>query len=229
MTSIFDTLMSLPLLKGVSPERLEQIVASIPLHFLKYPAGDRLIHAGAQSTHLYFIINGRVRLSMANPSGRFKVAQTLVGPDVIAPDYLFGRTTNFPCDVIALEPTGILQISKADYITMLRSDDVILFNYLNMLAAGAQSRIEGVLSLTDGHLEERIAYWIVALTQRSGRDIVLSCRQRDLYSFLGVQRSVLNATLQNLADRGIISYNATEIRATSRDALVKLLLNSDHE
>lgn len=229
MTSIYDTLMLLPLLKGVSSERLEQIVASIPLHFLKYPEGDRLIHAGAQSTHLHFIINGSVRMSMSNPSGRFRVAQTLKGPDVIAAEYLFGRTTNFPCDVVALEPTGILQISKADYITMLRSDDVILFNYLNMLAAGAQSRIEGVLSLTDGHLEERIAYWIVALTQRSGKDIVLSCRQRDLYSFLGVQRSVLNATLQNMADRGIITFNAAEIRATSRDALVKLLLNSDHE
>ncbi len=229
MNSIYDTLMSLPLLKGVSTERLEQIVATTPLHFLKYPEGDKLIFSGSPATHLHFVINGSVRMSMANPSGRFRVSQTLVGPDVIAPDYLFGRSTNFPCDVVALESTGILQIAKADYISMLRSDDVLLFNYLNILAAGAQSRIEGVLSLTDGHLDERIAFWIVALTQRSGKDIVLTCRLRDLYSFLGVQRSVLNATLTDMADRGIITFTPTEIRPTSREALVKLLVNSDQE
>ncbi len=229
MNSIYDTLMSLPLLKGVSTERLEQIVATTPLHFLKYPEGDKLIFSGSPATHLHFVINGSVRMSMANLSGRFRVSQTLVGPDVIAPDYLFGRSTNFPCDVVALESTGILQIAKGDYISMLRSDDVLLFNYLNILAAGAQSRIEGVLSLTDGHLDERIAFWIVALTQRSGKDIVLTCRLRDLYSFLGVQRSVLNATLTDMADRGIITFTPTEIRPTSREALVKLLVNSDQE
>ena len=157
------------------------------------------------------------------------MSQTLTGPDLIAPEYLFGRRTTFPCSVVAREVTGILQISKTDYISMLRTDDVMLFNYLNLLAAGAQSKIDGILSLTDGLLEERIAYWIVALTQRTGSDIVLSCRQRDLYSFFGVQRSVFNSTLQSLAQRGIITYSSTEIRPTSRDALVRLLLNSDHE
>lgn len=229
MNSIYDTLMSLPLLKGVSAERLQQVVGSIPLHFLKYPEGDTILKTGDPSTHLHFIINGSARVTIANLTGRFKVSQTLVGPDVIAPEYLFGRTTTFPCTATAIEPTGILQIAKSDYISMLKNDEVMLFNYLNLLAAGAQSRVDGILSLTDGLLEERIAYWIVALTQRSGKDIVLSCRQRDLYSFFGVQRSVFNYTLEGLAERNIITYTPTEIRPVSREALVRLLLNSNPE
>lgn len=229
MNSIFDTLMSLPLLKGVSAERIRQVVASTPLHFLKYPEGDTIITPGSPSTNLNFIISGSVRVSVANASGRFKVSQTLTGPDVIAPEYLFGRTTAFPCSALALEPTGILQIAKSDYISMLKHDEVMLFNYLNLLAAGSQSRIDGIISLTDGLLEERIAYWIVALTQRSGTDIVLSCRQRHLYSFFGVQRSVFYATLENLARREIITFTHDEIRPVSRDRLVKLLLTSNSE
>lgn len=229
MTSIFDTLLSLPLLKGISAERIEKLVESIPLHFLKYPEGDEFIRAGMPATHLHFIINGSVRTTVVNSTGRFKVSQTLVGPDVIAPEYLFGRTTSFPCSVVALEPTGILQVSKSDYLELLRSDEVILFNYLNILAAGSQSRLEGILSLTDGRLEERIAYWLVALTQRSGCDIVLSCRQRDLYSIFGVSRSMFNSTLEDMADRGIITFTPNEIRPTSREAVVRLLISSDHD
>lgn len=229
MNSIYETLMSLPLLKGVSSERLKQIVTSIPLHFLKYPEGNTIIQAGEQSNHINFIINGSVRTTISNSTGRFKVSQTLTGPDVIAPDYLFGRITAYPCTAVALESTGTLQISKSDYIGMLMRDEVMLFNYLNLLAAGAQSRVEGILSLTEGKLEERIAYWIVALTQRTGQDIVLSCRQRDLYTFFGVQRSVFNATLDNLVERNVITYTPTEIRPVSREALVSLLLNSNPE
>lgn len=227
MKSIYETLMSLPLLNGVSAERMRQIVSSIPLHFLKYPAGDTLFGAGAPSTHLFFIINGSVRVTVSNSSGRFKVSQTLTGPDVIAPEYLFGRHTTFPCSAVAIESTGVLQIAKGDFISLLRSDDVILFNYLNYLAAGSQSRIDGILSLTDGQLEERIAYWIAALTQRSGSDIVLECRQRDLCSFFGVQRSAFNATLESMAARGIITFTSHAIHPVSRESLVRLLINSN--
>ena len=65
MNSIFDTLMSLPLLKGVSAERIRQVVASTPLHFLKYPEGDTIITPGSPSTHLNFIISGSVRAALS--------------------------------------------------------------------------------------------------------------------------------------------------------------------
>ena len=227
MDSIYETLMSLPLLKGVSEERLKLVVSSTPLHFLKYLEGDTIINEGDLSTHLRFIINGKARVTITNSNGRFKVSQTLTGPDVIAPEYLFVRVTEYPCSAVALEATGILQISKSDYVSLLRSDEVILFNYLNLLSAGAQAKIDGIIALTDGSLEERIAYWIVALTQRSGTDIVLSCRQRDLYSMFGVQRSAFYAVLDSLRERGIITYTPTEIRPVSRRALTGLLLNSD--
>lgn len=218
--------MWLPILKGVSAERLKQIVGVIPLHFLKYLDGETLLQEGDAMTHLTFLINGSVRVDTANATERFRVGQTLTAPAVVCPDYLFGRTTKSPSRVTASGAAGIVKVAKADFINMLKTDDVILFNYLNLLAAGAQTRIDGILSLTDGKLEERIAFWIVALTQRGGHDIVLSCRHRELSSFFGVQRSMFNQTLESMAERGIITYSTTEIRPTSREALVALLVNS---
>lgn len=223
MDSMYEILLGLPLFKGVNRERISEIVGMAKFHFLKYLPGETIVTAGEQCTHIKFIISGQARLSVSNPDGRFKVAQTLDAPDVIAPEFLFGSATTYPCSGVAIEPTGILQISKADYLKILNLDQIFLFNFLNTLSMNAQKATQGVLAVTTGNLEERIAFWIVALTQRRGHDITLACRQRDLYSLFGVQRTSFIATLNSMRDRGIITYDQNEIRINSRQELLEIL------
>lgn len=223
MNSMFDILMELPLFRGVSRERIAKTVGTVKFHFLKYLPGETVVEAGTTCTHLKFIISGSVRSTIVNPDRRFSVSQTLKAPDVIAPDHLFGRATVYPCEVVAIEPAGIMQIAKADYMKMLDTDDVFLFNYLNLLSMNAQKSVSGVLALTTGSIEERIAFWIVALTQPGGTEIELECRRRDLYSFFGVQRSTFMASLESMKEMGLIDYTNDKIMFESRRALVELL------
>lgn len=227
MTSMFEILMELPLFRGVSRERMAQTVGAAKFHFLKYLDGETIVNIGDPCTHIKFVISGAVRSSIVNSDGRFRVSQTLQAPDVISPDFLFGRATNYPCEVTAIESAGIVQISKADYVSILNSDEIFMFNFLNLLSGNAQKAVDGVLALTTGSMEERIAFWIVSLTQPSGKDIVLSCRQRDLYSFFGVQRSSFFNTLEGMREKGLIEFDANEIRIIDRRYLVEMLL-ADH-
>lgn len=223
MDSMYEILMRLPLFNGVSHERISEIVGMAKFHFLKYLPGETIVTAGEPCTHIKFIISGKARLHIANADGRFRVSQSLEAPDVIAPEYLFGKATLYPCTAEAIEATGILQISKSDYIRILNVDQIFMFNFLNILSMNAQKSIDGVLSLAMGSLEERIAFWITALTQRGGTDIVLSCRQRDLYSLFGVQRTSFIATLESMKQRGLIDYDHNEIRIVSRRDLLDIL------
>lgn len=226
MDSMYEILLGLPLFNGVSRERLSQVVGMAKFHFLKYLPGDTIVAAGEPCTHIKFIISGQGRFTIANHDGRFLVSQTLTAPDVIAPECLFGTVTSYPCTGVAIEPTGILQISKADYLKILNLDPIFLFNYLNILSMNAQKATHGILAVTTGNLEDRIAFWIVALTQRRGTDITLACRQRDLYSLFGVQRASLVATLESLKERGVITFTQNEIRITSREMLTEMLHNA---
>lgn len=223
MENMYELLIGLPLFSGASYERILEVVGSTKFHFLKYNAGEVFIHPGEPCTHLKFVISGSARLSIANSDNRFVVSQTLKAPNVIAPDFIFGRTTLYPCSATALTQTGILQIAKADYLKILNSDPIFLFNFLNSLSMNAQKAVEGVLSVATGSLEERIAFWIIALTQRGGEDIVMSCRQRDLYSVFGVQRSSFMATLDEMKEKGLIDYTSNEIRFLDRKALIDVL------
>lgn len=223
MDSIYDNLLELPLFKGVSHERMVDAVGTTPFHFLKFLPGQVIIDEGDACSHIVFIISGKVRVSISARSGRFAVSQTLEAPDVVAPEYLFGRTTSFPCRVTAIDSVGILQIEKNDYLRILNSDKVFMYNFLNLLSMKAQKGIDGILALTNGSLEERLAYWIVALTQSTGVDIEMTCKTRDLYSMFGVQRSSFIAMLDTLVKRGIITYEPGIIRVTERSRLLQLL------
>ncbi len=223
MDSMYEILKGLPLFHGATSDRISDIVGKAKFHFLKYLAGERIITAGEQCTHVKFIISGHVRSTITNPSERFKVAQTLSAPSVIAPEFLFGRATNYPCTIEALSDTSILQISKNDYMTILNRDHIFLYNFLNILSMNAQKSVDGILALASGDLEERIAFWIIALTQKNGTDIKVTCRQRDLYSLFGVQRTSFIATLESMKQRGIIDYNSNEIIVLSRADLAKLI------
>lgn len=221
--TLYDTLLSLPLFKGVTLSKVFELIGNSRFHFLKYLDGQKIVDEGDSCTHIKFIISGKVRSTIANSDGRFRVQQTLSAPDVISPESLFGISTVYPCTVRSIEATGIMQITKSDYIKMLGSDEIFLYNYTNMLAMKAQKAVNGILAVTAGSLEERIAFWIASLTTSAGTDITLSCRQRDLYSLFGVQRSSFVATLESMRSRGLITYDQHEIRVTSRRDLLTIL------
>lgn len=227
MDSIYDILLELPIFKGVGYSRLSEVVGKTKFHFLKYLNKERIIEAGEECTHMKFVINGSVRVSASTNDGRFTVSQTLNAPDVIAPDFLFGRATHYPVSVEANEMAALVQVSKQDFVEILHSDSIFLYNYLNILSMNAQKSVEGVLAIAAGSLEERIAFWIIALTQQSSYDIILSGRQRDLYTLFGVQRSSFLQTLEGMKARGLIDYTSGEIRVLSRRGLLELVSASE--
>lgn len=223
MSSMFELLMELPLFQGVSRESMARIVGAAKFHFLKFPEGETILRAHEQCAHITFVISGRVRSTVVNTSGSFAVSQELAAPAVLAPDFLFGRVTTLPATVVAIEPTSILQISKSDYIKILNSDQVFMFNYLNLLSVNAQKAQVGILSLTTGDVDERIAFWITALTQKGGQNIKLTCRSRDLCSLFNTPRSIFVAALENMKTRGLLDYTNTELAITNRDSMLALL------
>ncbi len=224
MDSMYETLMSLPLFAGASHQKLSDIIGKYKFHFLKYTSGERIITEGERCTHLKNIISGKVELTLTNEGKRFRISQTLEAPDVICPDFFFGKTTHYPIDAIATTDVGIVQIDKSDYMNIIASDTIFLYNYLNLLSMNAQLATKGVLALSSGSLEKRICYWIIALTQTNGKNITLECRHKDMYTVFGVPKQSLISALDELSRNGAIEYNSTEISVADRRVMMDILM-----
>lgn len=211
MNSMYQQLMRLPLFQGVSTEKITALVEKLPFHFLKYRNGEQILAVGDPCTHVRFIVSGSVRLSMPFKQLRVTLKQTLSTPHVLAPDFLFGRDTVYPFTAVADGPCGILQLTKGDYIKMINSDKVFLFNILNYLSSGSQRSISSALSVKNGSVLERLALIVDSLVAMSATDVSLVYKQKDLCSLLGTQRMTLIAALDKLTDMDILDYDSNEL------------------
>lgn len=224
MDNMFDKLLHLPLFQGVSHERLSETVEKVPFHFLKFKRGEKIIDRGDQCTHVRFIISGKVKLTYESRMLKFSISHELTGPEVIAPDYLFGLDTSYPFTLRAIEECGILQVSKNDYVAMLQTDKVFLYNILNYLSRNSQSFKTQMLNAEHLTVTERLVMLVSAFTSQKANNIVLEYRQRDLCRILGARRPALITTLDELSGKGLIEVPSnSSIVVVDRQQLLKCL------
>lgn len=211
--------MQLPLFQGVSAQQLSALVEKMPFHFLKYHDGDSIITEGDTCTHIRFVVSGKVRVRMKFHSLNVQVEQTLEAPNVLAPDYLFGLETSYPFDVTAQGECGMLQLLKADYIRVIQSDKVFLFNILNYLSRNSQRFMAGMLDFKHGTVTERIALVAAVVTSQQSKQVTIKFLQKDFCTLLGTQRATLIHALETLQSEGIIDYDANQIKIINLQAL----------
>lgn len=221
---IFASIARLPLLKGASLQRISDIVGAMKLHFFKAAPGETFIAAGDACRSLVFVLSGSVRLTVAHgaEAASFTVEQTLSAPQVIAPDNLFGLSTVYPCSVTAIEPVGLMEISKEDYRRMLNIDPVFLFNYLNTVCAASQRSQSGLGAIAAGAAQERIAYWITTLSQPGATEILMHSTHREIHQLLGMTAAALRSAVEKLAPM-VELKDAFTLAAPSRAPLRDLL------
>lgn len=221
-SSIYSTLLRLPLLSGASLARLTDMAGRLKLHFLKVADGKPIIKEGEACTSLIFVLSGSVRLVTAAGNGAFEASQTLEAPQVISPDCLFGLDTNYTCNVRAAGTAGLMEISKEDFRRMLDWDPVFMFNYLNVVCTASQRGRNGLMSIAGGSPAERLAYWATTLTQPGAKDIVLKSRGRAIHEVIGVPAAEMEAAVGRLAGHVALA-DAHTLRVSDRDFLLSRL------
>ena len=219
---MYQQLMRLPLFQGVSTEKITALVEKLPFHFLKFRNGEQVFAAGDPCTHIKFIVSGQVRLETPFPKLRITMHQTVSNPHVLAAEYLFGRDTAYPYTAISDGACGILQLRKSDYIKMITSDKVFLFNILNYLSSGSQRSLLMPLTVKDGSVAERLAMIVDNLSISGATNIGFRYKQKDLCTLLGTQRTTLVSMLDRLSDQGIVDYDSNELKILDLQGLINV-------
>lgn len=224
---MFDQLMALPLFHGVGHERLTGLLEKVPFHFLKYKPGDVIFMEGEQCANLRFIVSGNATLQTRFVQGSIRISQTFSAPDIIAPDYLFGRRTTYPFSLIAGENCGIMQLSKAHIIGILQSEKICLLNMLNYLSRNVQKNSLLYGSILNAEPTQRLASFILAHTMPRTSDVALEFRMRDLCQLMNVRKATLIGAVEQLEQDGIIKADQEIIRVINLAALEKMVVLSD--
>ncbi len=220
MESMYQQLMQLPLFQGVGTEKIAGLVEKIPFHFLKFHNGDAIISQGDPCTHVKFVVSGQVKTETQFRHLKVTMHQTLSAPNVIGPNFLFGRDTTAPYTVTAHDTCGILQLLKSDYLKVLQSDKVFLFNILNYLSLTSQKANTSLLAIQRGTVREKLAFLIEMMVSHKSSDIELTYQQKDLCRLLSTQRNALVRALEEMAEQRLIEYTSTRLRVLDKKSLL---------
>ena len=130
---IYDRLLQFPLFQGMSRDDLEIVAGHTRFGFQKVAAGREVIHAGDPCTHLYFLINGTLKIETFSDDSRYSVIEQMSSPYIL------------------------LTLDKEEVVRL--SEDFLVFrlNLMNHLATQSQKLIQSLWRRSPKTLQERIS------------------------------------------------------------------------
>lgn len=138
MSSMYETIMELPLFKGIGEEQLSQMLEKTSVEFIKFEDGDTITDAEEKVKSIDFILNGRVRQTHKIENYALGIDEILGKGAVLGALNLYGLTTTYNAVSMAMGRVSIMRISKNDYMNILQSDKIYILNFVNYLSAAAQ-------------------------------------------------------------------------------------------
>lgn len=218
--SIYDSLLQLPLFKGLTIESFNEIIEKYKFEFLSYNKDSVIINAGEECNCFKFVISGSVRSEFINDKVKIKIYETISAPNDIISNYAVGNNI-FPISVVATDDnTGILAIDKQDFLSIMQEHRVVMLNYLILLSRKSQIPYEAYNQIATDNIRAKFALWILYFTNYNSTDIVIKAKFRDLYLFFGAQRGAFNSVLEEMKEMGIIDFSVKEIFVLDRRLLM---------
>jgi CRP/FNR family transcriptional regulator, cyclic AMP receptor protein len=163
--SITRTLQDIPLFNGLSAESLNELARTASVR--RYRKRETLCHPNDSFNGLFYLLEGLVRLSLPDPSGK-EVSLML-----LSAGQWFGELSLLdgqyqPAAIIAVEPSRVLLIPRKAFVSLLNSHPAVS---LEMLTA-AYRRLYHVLShikrIQFGNSYQRVARVLLSLADDYG-------------------------------------------------------------
>lgn len=189
ITSMYDTIMSLPLFKGIGVEQLSQLLEKTSVEFLKFDDAETIAKAGQQVDAVDFILGGRVRLTFHLDNFNIGVDEILGTGSVLGALNLYGLETKYPAECVALGKVSIMRVTKKDYMNILLSDRIYILNFVNYLSAAAQKNpifIKGSKAYSIGRTLQILAFSFVS---RAADTVMVAAEDSELAKYCGVDEA----------------------------------------
>lgn len=218
----YSQLVIAPLFKGLSVEEIDSALSVIQGRIRNFKAGSIVAQGGEPVNSLMIVVHGTVTGEMLDETGRVIKIEDIPAPGAIATAFLFGSRNVFPVNVVALTDVELLSIDKPDFLKMLRGNDRVLINFLNMISNRSQFLSEKIKFLNFKTIRAKLAHYILQKALTSTSTIIMDRTQNDLADFFGVARPSVSRALGELEKEGLIEASGKTIRILDRKGLAGL-------
>lgn len=215
----YDNLLALPLFLGMSRDDLQKAAGQTRFDFRKIEPNTVIAAKGDPCSHLYFLLDGKVKVQTCCKDNSYSMEETLTPPDAFQPERLFGLHQHFTHTYTALTPCSLLCITKQEALQL--STDFIIFriNLLNLISTQSQRYNWRTLQTPPLTLDERIARFFSSLCIRPEGEKTLHITMRRLALENNDTRINVSRALNRLQARGLLRLQRGRITVPSMENL----------
>jgi CRP/FNR family transcriptional regulator, dissimilatory nitrate respiration regulator len=209
-----------PLFRGLGIVEINKVLNEVQKKIRKVRAGKVAAVAGETVYALIIIASGKAKGEMVDYSGHVIKIEDIPSPGLLAPAFIFGSRNNFPVNVVAVSDSELLIIDKPDFMKLLRKNEIILANFLNLISDRSQFLSEKIKFLSFKTIRGKLAQLILQKAGDSRKAIDLDMTQNELADFFGVARPSVARALGEMEEDGALNVKAGQITILNRKKLV---------
>lgn len=223
MSSMYNTIMDLPIFKGISRDQVSSFLEKTTVSFRTYSKGEIVFRPGDLCRDIRYLISGNLMITHSHFSGKVIVRESLAQGTVIGADRLFGLNTRMCARAECKGRVDIMWFSKEQFLQLLRSDDIYQINFLNYLSLRAQKAADLLNDFSSGSLLAYLGFWVSVFTERGSTGIEMDVTPKNLSLLTGISVEELSTQLAYIRKEGLASYSKMKscIRIESREALIE--------
>lgn len=212
---LFLTLAKIPFLANLPDDALNALASKAKV--LKFPKQAVILSEGDETSSLYVILSGKVRVFGSDEKSR---EVTLLVQE--AGQY-FGELALLSDDprsaaVEALEPTVCAVVSKADFINWLKLHPDAAIALLGVLSKKVRFLTEKVKQMALSNVYERTVKALQDIAEPEGDILVIRNRptQQELANMVGSSREMINKIIRELTKGGYIVIKGKTLRIENK-------------
>ena len=217
---IYEKLLQFPLFQGMSRDDLEIVAGHTRFGFLKVSAGRQVIRTGEACTHLFFLINGSLKVrSFADDYG-YHVEEQISAPYIIQLESVFGYNQRYTRDFIAQTDVNFLTLDKEEVVRL--SEDFLVFrlNLLNHFATQTQKLIHQQWRRSPQTLRERIVRFFFQHVLYPAGPKTFHILMERLAEEVNDSRLNVSRTLNRMQETGVLELHRGRIEIPQLERLL---------
>jgi CRP-like cAMP-binding protein len=209
---------------GVDESEMQQIARRSTMR--EFARGRVLLRPDQAQEMVYLIKEGRVKVSRYSPDGREQILALLEAGDLVGELTLVRETE--PVHVEAFEDTLICELSRQDFLSLLRRQPEVMLHVMKVLAARLRVAQEEIADLVFRDVTGRLASLLLRLAEaygeRDGSSLRLTLRltHHDIASMIGATRETVTSALGRFRDARLIVTEQRYIVIRNPDGLRRL-------
>lgn len=204
----------------VVAEKIEAYFSRYPQRY--YRMGQILIHAHDEPTHVFHLLEGKVKQYDISYRGDEVVLNEFKPPAFFPMSYAINRTPN----VYFFEAETDVELRQApneEAVAFLKTNPDVLYDLLSRVYKGTDGLLGRLAHLMAGSARSRVLYELLIESRRfgeaRGKGMAVSFTESDIGAHAGLARETVSREIHKLKDEGLISIIKKEIWINNLDQL----------